>query len=76
MSRRLLFVCPKKGILLMLNLIPTTPRGSITREGSVKLRRPLFALMILQCALRHCCANREIANRFIPEEKGIIKRGL
>ena len=32
-----LFVCPKKGILLMLNLIPA-PRGSVhMQEGSVKL---------------------------------------
>ena len=78
-----LFVCPKKGILLLLNLIPA-PRGSVhMQEGSVKLPETVtvslgdFAPWCLEAFAARLDGHVEIAeNGFITLKKaGIAKEG-
>lgn len=76
-----LFVCPKKGILLMLNLIPA-PRGSVhMQEGSVKLPETVtvslgdFAPWCLEAFAARLDGHVEIAeNGFITLKKADIAK--
>lgn len=76
-----LFVCPKKGILLMLNLIPA-PRGSVhMQEGSVKLPETVtvslgdFAPWCLEAFAARLDGHVETAeNRFITLKKADIAK--
>lgn len=76
-----LFVCPKKGIMLMLNLIPA-PRGSVhMQEGSVKLPETVtvslgdFAPWCLEAFAARLDGHVEIAeNGFITLKKADIAK--